>query len=186
MAESLFKANPNLPSLAKRYETRAQRAIDRIWVALQRWAQQWARAASAVTPVSHKRSKNDPVIPGTLKRSYFVVPIRNGMHLTVILANHQTYGKWLAFGTRFIAHGHVLAWTYGQPVIRNWPAKAATLPYPKRPTEKSLARWNERMGRAMSPGGEELPIVRPVGLSLMPDIIREVQAIIAQEFGRAA
>ena len=190
MAESLFRANPNLPSLARRYQTRAQRAIERIWVALQRWAIKWAERASGVTPVGVQRGgpNNKHGLPGRLKHSYFVVPVRNGDHFTIILANHMQYGRWLEFGTRYIAHGHVLAWKQGDPPVMNWPAKAANLQQPSaRASEKTHARWSARLERAMTPGqGEQMPMVRPTGYELVPQIIEDVKRIVREEFGKAA
>lgn len=177
MADSLFKANPQLPQLVRRFQARADRAIDRIWVALQKWAQQWARDAARVTPVE----------TGQLRRSYFVVPVRNGSQFTISLCNHMTYGKWLEFGTIHIAHGHVLAWKYGDPPVMNWPAKAANLQAPSaRASQKTHDRWAARMTKAMTVGsGEQMPMARPVGYDLVPRIVSDVQRIIREEFSRA-
>lgn len=177
MADSLFHANPQLPSIARRFESRAARAVDKVWTALQRWANEWSRRAARVTPVE----------TGTLRRSYFVIPVRNGNQMTVILANHMAYGRWLEFGTRRIAYGHVLAWKPGDPPVMMWPAKAANLQYPKRPTERSLARWNARAEKATTRGtGEQMPMVRATGHELIPQIVADVTAIIQREMGRAA
>lgn len=185
MAESLFKANPNMPSLGQRYQRRAARAIERIWVKLQRWAQKWAREASRVTPVG-LNTEGHPA--GSLRRGYFVIPVRNGYQLTIILANHMDYGRWLEFGTVHIAYGHVLAWKQGDPPIMNWPAKAANLQAPSaRASEKTHARWATRMDRAMTVGtGEQMPMVRPTGQALVPQIIADVQVIVREEFGKEA
>ena len=176
MAESLFKVNTQLIRRL-RVQARIENAINRIWAALQKWANEWARRAARVTPVE----------TGQLRRNYFVVPIRNGTHFTIILANHMQYGKWLEFGTRNIAHGDVLAWKQGDPPVMQWPAKAANLQCPKRSTEKSLARWHARMEGAMTVGqGEQMPMVRPTGYELVPLIIADVRGIVKKELGKSA
>lgn len=172
MAESLFKASPQLGHLV---QARMQRALQRIFERLWKWAEQWSHDAARVTPVE----------TGQLRRSYFVTTLRTGNTFTIILANHLEYGKWLEFGTRYIAHGHVEAWQYGQPPIMSWPAKDANLQYPKKPTDKSLARWNSINEKAMTVGtGEQMPMVRPTGYALMAKIIEDVQRIVREEMAR--
>lgn len=177
MATSLFRVNPQLPSVARRFEQRANRAIERIWRRLLAYGQQWSRNAARVTPVE----------AGLLRQNYFVVPIRNGTQMTIVLANHMQYGSFLEFGTRYIAHGRVLDWQIGQPVIRDWPAKMANLRPPgPRARASTHARHQALLARAMAPGGEQMPMVRPTGHELIPQIIADVQRIVREEFGRAA
>lgn len=178
MADSLFRANPQLPRIAQQFQQRANRAVERVWIALQKWANEWSRRAARVTPVE----------TGMLRQSFFVVPIRNGAHMTVILANHMQYGKWLEFGTRYIAHGHVLAWKMGDPPVMQWPAKFADLQQPSlRAKQSTHDRWSARITKAMTPGaGEQMPMVRPTGHELVPQIIADVTRIIREEMGKAA
>ena len=177
MADSLFKANPNLPQIGHRFQARADKAIERIWTRIQKYGQQWARDAARVTPVE----------TGLLRQNYFVVPVRNGHTMTILLANHLKYGRFLEFGTKFIAGGAVLSWTQGQPVIRSWPAKMANLQPPSsRAKPTTHARFQARLARAMGPEGEQMPFIRPTGQELVPRIIADVQRIVREEFSRAA
>lgn len=167
MAESLFRINPKLPQITAKIQQRVDRAVERIWVALQRWSQEWSRRAARVTPVE----------TGALRRNYFVIPMRQGTKLTVILANHLEYGKWLEFGTKFIAGGSVEQWRRGQPPIMMWPAKQRDL------QGASAAIRQKAMGIG---AGEQMPMVRATGYELLPQIIAEVQKIVREELGRAA
>ena len=177
MAEPLFQFNSQIASQFRRLaQSRLDRAVDRAWIAIQRWSQEWLRRAARVTP------RED----GTLAGQWFVVPIRNGNILTIVLANHMAYGRWLEFGTRHIASGHVLAWKYGDPPVMNWPAKAGTLQKPSsRASSATHEKWSKRMAGAMTPGqGEQMPMARATGYGLLSQIIADVQKIIADELGR--
>lgn len=188
MAESLFRMNPQLPALGRKIQHRANRAIDRIWIRLQKYGQQWARQAIKVTPVGVKdKGPKGAGLSGRLRQNWFIIPIRNGNVLSIVLANHMEYGKWLEFGTAHIAHGHVLSWKQGDPPIMHWPAKDKNLQYSIHDSPKKHARMSAIAEKAGTPGlGEQMPMARPTGYELVPQIIADVERIIREELGRAA
>lgn len=145
------------------------------------------------------------------------MPVRNGNQLTVILANHMQYGKWLEFGTHDhwvtitmprsfktsrgnwitlragtlrvsgIASGQVADWNIGDTPIMRWPAKDADLQEPAKTGTKKHERWKTVSAQARTVGqGEQMPMVRPTGHDLVPQIIADVQRIVREEFQRAA
>jgi hypothetical protein len=91
MAASFVKFIPN-PQPSRLIQTRARRAIEQIWGALERWAQTWS-----------------PGSAGATGGNYFVVPIRNGDQFTVILASHMQYGTWRGFGAISVGGGDMLS-----------------------------------------------------------------------------
>lgn len=183
--EIVFQANANAGALfAAALQGGLDRALKDGERMLKVWVEEYKRRVQRVTPVDK----------GLARQSWFTTFERTRTAMIATLANRikskdgAPYPVYLEFGTDRIAGGRVKAWQAGEPPILDWPAKTGDLPdiTSAMPGSKKYERHADIITNAFTAGsGEQMPMLRPIGYEIAPQVAEDVGNAIAHSFQQA-
>jgi hypothetical protein len=159
-------------------------ALDRGWSVLEAWGQEYKSRVERITPVAR----------GVARQSWFLTAERTSNSMTMTLSNRarstsggQPYPFYLEFGTDRIAGGQLKAWQPGDAPVTAWPAKTLEPPVAPRFGGQASERHVDVLSHAFSADSEaQMPMLRPIGYELAPQMIAAVQHALAAGFQSVA
>jgi hypothetical protein len=164
----IFTANPaGFARLAADLNGAGRRASDAAWQTLRRWGQEYLRRVRQATPVAPGG--------GALRAAWQVAEEREGGQMAVELGTSlrgkrgQPYPLYLEFGTARIAGGRIEDWQPGEPPVSvGGDRRAAEHPASLAPRKNSSAP-------------AQLPILRPIGAAIAPQVAAETRTAVVNE-----
>lgn len=177
----MFQADPQSAArFAAALSAGMAAALDRAWSVLEAWGQEYKSRVERITPVAR----------GVARQSWFLTAERTSNSMTVTLSNTerstgggQPYPFYLEFGTDRIAGGQLKAWQPGDAPVTAWPAKAVEPPVAPCFGGHANEPHVNVLSHAFSADSEaQMPMLRPIGYELVPQMIAAVQQALAAGF----
>lgn len=179
-------------------------AVEEAWKTLSAWGEEYKRRVQRVTPVGPTTKDS---IGGTASQSWQLV--RDKENLTVTIGSSvksedgKPYIKYLEYGTDRIAGGRVKKWKPGDAPIMEWPAKLQNIPNLR--LFGGTGSNRDEQGRFLAGGrstgtqrferhvnlaikaftagqGEQMPMLRPIGYEIAPQIAEDVSQAMREGF----
>lgn len=178
--------------IAAELRAAAPQIINEAWKTLSAWGEEYRRRVVRVMPVE----------TGHARQSWVLIRDKSGDEMSVTIGNTikstghgRAYPVYLEFGTARIAGGRVLRWQPGQAAIMDWPAKMENITDLRQFSNDGRTR--NALGHFLSGGrstgtraferavtiatkaftagqGEQMPILRPIGYEIAPQIAEDV------------
>ncbi len=183
--QPMFQADPQTAMrFAAALQAGMAAALDRAWNVLEAWGQEYRSRVERITPVAR----------GVARQSWFLAAERTSNSMIVTLTNiarstggGQPYPFYLEFGTDRIAGGQLKAWQPGDAPVTAWPAKTLEPPVAPRFGGHASERHVNVLSHAFSADSEaQMPMLRPIGYELAPQIVAAVQQALAAGFQSVA
>lgn len=183
--QSIFQADEqSMSQFAAALQAGARAALLEAWKTLQAWGQEYKRRVEQVTPVDR----------GAARQSWLLVAERSADSMTVTLANSARgakgqvpYAFYREFGTDRIAGDRVGAWQPGDAAVTEWPAKTGEPPERPHFGEGSRERHVDVISHAFAAtSAAQMPMLRPIGYELAPEIVASLQQALVTGFQSAA
>ncbi len=172
MLQSVFQSDAASTSrFAATLQSGIQTALDEAWKTLQAWGGEYKHRVERVTPVDR----------GAARQNWFITARRSADSMSVTLANSardvrgsQPYPLYQEFGTDRIAAGRVKA----------WPSKTAEPPVTPHFGPRSAEQHVDVISHAFAASDEQMPLLRPIGYELAPQIVESLQQALVRGFQR--
>ena len=162
----IFETNSaGFARLANDFNLARRRAADVVWQTLSRWGDEFLRRVREASPAAPGG--------GALRASWQIAEDRSGETMSVTVGaslrgkNGEPYPLYLELGTARIAGGRVEDWEPGEPPIE------------LRPSDRKAERPASLTASPSTP--TRLPILRPIGDAIAPQVASDVRAAAAKE-----